>query len=133
MTNLKSTYSNEHLQKVQSSHWYPTEWIVRTMAGSYPNLALDKKIYENAKILDMGFGDGRNFTLLKNLGVKIYDVEITDEIVQSTQKKAEFNGIDCELKVGNNVDIPYPNEHFDIILASSSMFQITLTTQLLNT
>ncbi|WP_295082155.1 class I SAM-dependent methyltransferase [Sulfurimonas sp.] len=103
------------------------------MAGSYPNLALDKKIYENAKILDMGFGDGRNFTLLKNLGVKIYDVEITDEIVQSTQKKAEFNGIDCELKVGNNVDIPYPNEHFDIILASSSMFQITLTTQLLNT
>ncbi|MFA5455758.1 MAG: class I SAM-dependent methyltransferase [Sulfurimonas sp.] len=124
MANLQSTYTNEHLQKTQSPHWYPTEWIIRTMAGSYPNLALDKRIYENAKVLDIGFGDGRNFTLLKNLGLKIYGVEITEEIVQSVQNKAKHNGIDCELKVGSNADIPYPNEYFDIILASSSMYYI---------
>jgi ubiquinone/menaquinone biosynthesis C-methylase UbiE len=125
MEDIKQSYTAEHTKHQNTPHWYPTEWIIRTMVGNYPKLYLDKTIYQKKpKILDMGFGDGRNFLLLKNLGLKIHGVEITQEIVNTVQKKTLKNNIDCELKVGDNLNIPYPDNYFDIILASSSMYYL---------
>ncbi len=125
MDNIKQLYTNEHIKQKNNPHWYPTEWVIRTMVGNYPKLSLNKSIYEKkSKVLDMGFGDGRNFLLLKNLGLEIHGVEITQEIINSVQKKASKENIQCTLKVGNNLNIPYPDEYFDIILASSSMYYL---------
>jgi ubiquinone/menaquinone biosynthesis C-methylase UbiE len=124
MKNIKETYTFEHLKKTEQPHWYPTEWIVRTMLGNYPNLRLDHRIYNNAKILDMGFGDGRNFQLLQNIGLDIYGVEITQEIVDAVQNKIISKNINAQLEVGSNTQIPFNDSFFDVVLASSSMYYI---------
>ncbi len=61
--NFANSYKKNH-----NIHLYPTEWIIRTLLGKYPEMNLDKEKYDTAKILDVGFGDGRNFSLLNNCG-----------------------------------------------------------------
>ena len=117
---IKQEYSKFHLEK-SSEHLYPTEWIIRTMLGNYPELKLNRENYPNSKILDLGFGDGRNFPLLDNCGLKIFGVETTQEVCQHVTEKFLKRGIPMDLRVGNNANIPFEDNYFDYILASSSL------------
>jgi SAM-dependent methyltransferase len=120
---IKKEYSKFHLDK-SSDHLYPTEWIIRTMLGNYPGLKLNRNQYANASILDLGFGDGRNFSLLNNCRLKIFGVETTNHICSHVRDKFNSRGLETDLRVGTNSNIPFPNDHFDFILASSSLYYI---------
>jgi SAM-dependent methyltransferase len=123
MENVKSGYTQFHLKKA-SRHLYPTEWVIRTMLGSYPQLKLDKSNYAGGKILDLGFGDGRNMSLLFNCGLQVYGVEITEETIELGKKNMEMLQVTAELKVGTNREIPFDDQFFDYILASSSCYYV---------
>jgi predicted RNA methylase len=84
----------------------PTEFLVRTMLGSYPELILEQK-YENANVLDLGCGDGRNMLLLHNLGMKIHAMEITEEICNGVSKRMHDFSIEADIRVGRNSKIPF--------------------------
>lgn len=120
---VKQAYSSFHLSK-KSQHLYPTEWVIRTMLGSYPNLKYDKSKYAGGKILDQGFGDGRNMPLLHNCGLEIYGVEITQETVDMVSCATSKLGIPTTLKVGNNANIPFESDFFDYVLACASCYYI---------
>lgn len=123
METVQKSYSTFHLQH-NPEHVYPTEWVIRTMLGNYPELHLDRSRYPGGKILDIGFGDGRNWPLLRNTGLKIYGVEITEDIVSLGQQRAERLGIDAELKVGRNSQLPFEDNFFDYILACHSCYYV---------
>ena len=59
---------------------YPSEFLVRAFLGAYPNHALKKSDYVGKKVLDLGFGDGRNMTLLNDLGMDVFGVEVSQPI-----------------------------------------------------
>ena len=119
----KSSYSQFHI-KNKSKHLYPTEWVIRTMLGNYPELYLDKSNYAAGKILDLGFGDCRNMQLLANCGLDIYGVEITDDIVNMATETMNELQIPATLKVGTNSKIPFEDNYFDYLLASSSCYYV---------
>jgi ubiquinone/menaquinone biosynthesis C-methylase UbiE len=119
MDDVKHNYTKEHKNKF-SKHLYPTEWVIRTMLGKYPELVFDKTSYSGGKILDMGFGDGRNFKLLENIGFEIYGVEITEEILDLVRDRIKNEN----LAVGNNRNIPFNDKYFDFILACSSFYYV---------
>jgi SAM-dependent methyltransferase len=121
--NVKETYTDFHL-KHRSNHLYPTEWVIRTMLGNYPELKLDRSKYKGGKVLDLGFGDGRNMSLLNNCGLDVHGVEITNETVGMVNKAMADLNIDVTLKVGANAHIPYDDRFFDYILASGSCYYI---------
>ena len=121
--NVKETYTDFHVAR-RPEHVYPAEWVIRTLQGSYPGLALDKTRYPGAKILDVGFGDGRNWPLLHNLSFDIYGVEITDEILALGRQRAEALGLQATLKLGTNSAIPFEDAFFDYLLASSSSYYV---------
>ncbi|MHA1381938.1 MAG: hypothetical protein ACTSRG_26505 [Candidatus Helarchaeota archaeon] len=73
---LKESYTDFH-KKRDPKYVYPPEWLVRLMLGSYPKISLNKEKYLRAKVLDVGFGDGRSFPLLHNLCFNIHGIEIT--------------------------------------------------------
>lgn len=123
MENIKKNYTKEHISK-SSNHVYPTEWVIRTMLGKYPDLDFDKSSFLGGKILDMGFGDGRNFQLFDNIGLDIYGVEITEEIVSLVNNKMNSFNIKTTLAVGNNNNIPFEDNFFDIVVACSSFYYI---------
>jgi SAM-dependent methyltransferase len=121
LDNVKKSYTEFHLRK-KSTHLYPTEWVIRTMLGDYPELKYDRSKYKGGKILDLGCGDGRNMPLLKNCGLEIHGVEITQEIVDMVNGSLANIGIDADLRVGSNTNIPFEDNYFDYLLASASCY-----------
>ena len=99
---------------------YPTEFVVRIFLATYPHLSFTKK--EGAKVLDLGFGDGRNTVFLCEQGYDVSGVEITPEIVSLTQKRLQNLNLNADLKVGRNSQIPFKDEAFDILLACHSSY-----------
>ena len=83
---LSSNYSNfykvKNLQKL-----YPTEFLVRSFLGTYPDLKpLNKEEFLEKKVLDLGCGDGRNIPFLRNLGFKVFGVEINQSIIDNCRR-----------------------------------------------
>ena len=120
---LKRDYT-EFYKKSNPVHVYPPEWVVRTFLGRYPELELDKSKYAGSKILDIGFGDGRCFPLFHNNGFNIYGVEITDDIINLCEQRMQRLGIKVDLRKGTNSDIPFEDDFFDYMLASSSCYYV---------
>lgn len=123
MKDVKETYTAFHATR-NPENVYPTEWVIRTFLGSYPELSLDKSRYRGARILDIGFGDGRNWLLLHHQRFRIYGVEISEGTVSLGRERARTLGIPVTLKVGTNAAIPFESEFFDYILASSSCYYV---------
>ena len=119
-----TTAYNQYYAKDSEICLYPVEFVVRTFLGRYPNLTLDKSQYVGKRILDLGYGDGRNMPLLANLGFKVYGVEISSEINQMANKRLGHLGVSADLELGDNTNIPFDNAYFDYLLACHSCYYV---------
>jgi acetyltransferase-like isoleucine patch superfamily enzyme/SAM-dependent methyltransferase len=122
-TEISTAYSKYYSSR-KSGHIYPVEFVVRSFLGKYPNLCLDKSKFTGSRILDLGFGDGRNIPLLYNLGFEIYGVEISEEINNFANSRFQNLGIPVVLKVGRNASLPFDNNFFQYILACHSCYYV---------
>lgn len=113
-----------HYQKV-SEHVYPSEFLVRALMGSYPNHKIDRTALAGKRVLDLGFGDGRNMALLVNMGMEVHGVEVTQAICDLVRVKFERQGLPIELRVGRTESIPYEDNFFDYVIASSSCYYMS--------
>lgn len=116
-------YSERYRQQAPM-HVYPVEFVVRSFLGTYPGLSMDRKAYAGSRILDLGYGDGRNMPLLKNLGFSIFGVEIHAGIERSAQERLRALGIEATLSVGWNAAIPFPDSFFQFALACHSFYYV---------
>ncbi len=107
-----------------SHHVYPVEFVVRAFLGTYPRLKPDAQLYPGRRVLDLGFGDGRNMPLLCNLGMQVHGVEISEEICKSGAERLAALGHQVETRVGRNHQIPYPAGYFDHILACHACYYV---------
>ena len=123
MDNVRDSYSAFHEGR-NAPNVYPTEWVIRTFLGNYPNLSLDKSKYVGTKILDLGFGDGRNWPLLRDQGFNIHGIEITDKIISLGYQRAQDLGVSVTLQVGKNSAIPFKDDFFDYLLACHSCYYV---------
>lgn len=103
---------------------YPVEFVVRTLLGTYPGLKLDRATYQGAKILDLGFGDGRNMPLLHDIGFEVYGVEISEDICRLTRSRMERLGVPVRVETGTNSQIPFGDGVFDFILACHACYYV---------
>jgi len=100
---------------------YPTEFVIRTFLANYPKLNF-RKPKAGDRILDVGFGDGRNAVFLCDLGLDVCGVEISQGIVEQTRDRLSKLGHAADLRVGRNSSIPFENDSFDYILACHSCY-----------
>ena len=119
ISNYETFYCNKDHIKV-----YPTEFVVRTFLAEYPQLKFIKP-EPNSRILDIGFGDGRNTAFLCDLGLDVHGIEISTEIVKNTSTRLKNLGFSPNLKVGHNNSIPFPKNYFDYILSSFCIYYCT--------
>ena len=120
---LKNGYS-KHYQKNKASSVYPVEFVVRAFLGTYPSLQMPKDRYRGKKVLDLGYGDGRNMPLLNDLGMKVHGVEISEDINRHVRRRLTKLGVQAVLKAGVNAHIPYPNNSFQFVLACHSCYYV---------
>jgi ubiquinone/menaquinone biosynthesis C-methylase UbiE len=102
---------------------YPVEFVVRAFLGTYPDLHMPRD-YRGKRVLDLGFGDGRNMPLLRDLGMKVHGVEISEGIMRHVQKRLAQLEVAAELKVGTNAHIPYADGYFQYVLACHSCYYV---------
>jgi SAM-dependent methyltransferase len=76
------------------------------------------------KVLDLGFGDGRNMPLLHNLGMQVYGAEISQDICDLTQARMKRLNVDVSLAVGRNDSIPFGDATFDVILGCHACYYV---------
>jgi len=100
---------------------YPTEFVVRTFLANYPELEIRKPAI-GERILDVGFGDGRNTAFLCDQGLDVSGIEITQGIVDQTADRLAKLGHSADLRVGRNSHIPFDKDFFDYILACNSCY-----------
>jgi SAM-dependent methyltransferase len=120
---LKSPYSDFY-RKRDPVHVYPVEFVVRALLGNYPRHRTDPSQYPGMKALDLGFGDGRNMPLLRNLGMRVYGIEISQDICDLTRIRMAALNIDVTLAVGRNHSIPFEDSAFDLILACHACYYV---------
>jgi SAM-dependent methyltransferase len=120
---VQESYGAFH-ERNDPANVYPTEWVIRTMLGRYPGLELDHAGYRGAKILDVGFGDGRNWTLLRDIGFEIHGLEITRSILKLGERRAEKLGISVKFLLGSNASIPAEDATYDYVLACHSCYYV---------
>lgn len=113
--NIDASYERFYAQR-SAAKVYPTEFVVRTFLASYPGLKFSKP-RPGDRILDVGFGDGRNTGLLCDLGLSVSGIEITQGIVDQTRARLLTQGHVADLRVGRNSSIPFADSLFDYILA----------------
>ena len=130
-SDVKKDYT-EFFKKSNPMYVYPSEWVVRTFLGSHPELSLDKSMYAGSRILDLGFGDGRSLPLLYNNGFNVYGIDITQEILNLCEQRMKRLGVEVNLRVGTNSNIPFEDGFFDYILSSSSCYYVDQGTTFLD-
>lgn len=116
--------TNQFYSTRNAEHVYPVEFVVRTFLGTYPNLKMDRSSYAGSKILDVGYGDGRNMPLLHNLGFQVYGVEISSEINELAEERMKRLGVPVTVKVGRNVSLPFDNGFFQYVLACHACYYV---------
>lgn len=122
MEKVDKLYSEFHAGRL-GIHCYPNEFLVRTMLGRYPGLKLEHN-YEGKNALDWACGDGRNMGLLHNLGLKVHGFEITEDICNGVSDRMQSMGIEADIRVGRNTQVPFQAEYFDYVVASSSLYYV---------
>jgi len=102
---------------------YPTEFVVRTFLANYPDLTFTKP-KSGDKVLDIACGDGRNTKFLCEQGYDVYGTEITQEIIDLTNIRLSNFGLEADLRVGRNNNLPFESNFFDYILAAAVIYYI---------
>ena len=94
---------------------YPSETLIRLFKGDY--VTGEKIDCQDKHILDVGFGNGNNTILFAKLGMKVSAVEIHQDICDLASEKFERIGIDVNLKVGKNQELPFEDNTFDFLVS----------------
>ncbi len=105
----------------QNAHAYPNEFAIRTFLGGYltlPAVLRDISSYKAKHILDLGCGDGRNMPLFNNCGMNIFGTEVSEEACTAVTDRMKLLDIRCDVRVGRNNRIPFPDGMFDFVFAS---------------
>jgi ubiquinone/menaquinone biosynthesis C-methylase UbiE len=89
--------------------------------GDDPVRAVTKNFNEGLiksgdKLLDIGSGFGRNANWLAQNGVDVTAVNIDDEEIKEAKQKAEKLKVNVSYLHADAIELPFPNNSFDIVL-----------------
>ena len=80
--------------------------------------------YKEAKILDVGGGHGQLTTALIQHEYQVTVLGSADACKRRVQKYVDENR--CSFKVGNILDLPYPDQAFDVVVSYRLLPHVTL-------
>lgn len=118
----KQEWNEEFLRELDAGNFpkYPNEVMLKLVFGSY----LEKPLMPQPswKVLDVGCAFGSNLIPFADMGCEVYGVDIHSEITINAEKVMNARGYDkVEFCEGSNRALPYPDDHFDLILSINTL------------
>lgn len=68
------------------------------------------------KVLDVACGSGNLAVLAAEKGAEVYGVDIADNLIEASKKRAEAAGLDIKFEVGDAEAMPYEDDTFDLVM-----------------
>jgi len=91
---------------------WPSESVIHLMMGFLP-----QEGYDDKSILDVGFGNGNNFPFYLSKNMKVFGVEVAEEICDLVTQNFAHLGQSVDLRVGTNTNIPFDENSFDLLMS----------------
>lgn len=101
---------------------YPSAFALKVFLGRFPDFSFRDENLQGRKILDLGFGDGRDIVLFSHLDLEVYGCEPELEVVEHRKEFFQNMNLNAELKTGINMSIPFENNFFDFLYSSAAMY-----------
>ncbi len=98
---------------------WPSEPMVKLLFGSYLKHRVEPKA--SWKVLDVGCGFGNHLTPFLDMGCECHGIEIHPDMVQVTEEVLSERGFTAEIQTGNNRQLPYPDNTFDLLLSVNAL------------
>lgn len=95
---------------------YPDENIVRLIRGQYGYMP------RSGRALDVGFGRGGNLLFLAKSGFEAHGLEVSPVSVAAGDELARAEGVELNLGLLTGTDLPYPDEHFDLVVSWAAVY-----------
>lgn len=70
------------------------------------------------RVLDVGCGTGVLTRLVKERAQEVAGIDAASEMIRVAQSKAEREGMDIDFRAALIEDLPYPDNHFDVVFSS---------------
>jgi SAM-dependent methyltransferase len=111
------SWAEYHRDRVSEGAYprWPNETMIKTIFGS--RLEDPPAVDETTHVLDVGTGFGNNLLPFLDAGCECAGVEIDPEIVEITEEVISDRGYDADIRRGENQDLPFPDDTFDILLS----------------
>ena len=109
-----------HEAKVKGNYpKWPNEPMLKSIFGCYSTQ--EKKPQPDWRVLDVGCGFGNNLIPFADIGCECHGVEIHEDICSLSEEVLAGKGIKAKIKVGSNRNLPYPDDHFDLVLSVATI------------
>ena len=112
----------DHYLKIDKT--YPSVVALKFFLGNNPDFSLRNICKPGHRVLDIGFGDGRDLNLFLDLGFKVYGVEPNEKVVQHTVNKLKHQTNKPDLRVGNNMNTTFDDNSFDVVYSSGAIYYL---------
>lgn len=87
-----------------------------------------KYLKNNAVVLDLGCGDGRNAHYLAQKGYEVYGVDIAEEAVEFCRRRFALHNLSGIFERGTFDHIPFPDNHFAGVICIAALDHVTFKT-----
>lgn len=74
--------------------------------------------------LDIGCGEGYNTRIAAKKGAKLIAIDISEKFIEYAKEAEEKEPLGIKYQVSNAIDLPFPDNNFDFIIATMSLMDI---------
>lgn len=124
MTQRMNAQDNYRQHYLNIDAVYPSVFALKMFLGKNPRFSMNGTDFKGKKILDIGFGDGRDLILFCNLGLHVYGVEVDADVVHHTRVKFEELGLDISVQVGRNDTTGFEDNSFDYVFSAAALMYL---------
>ena len=122
--NIKSDEWNREFARQKTTQRYPkwpNEAMVKMLFGGNSYLEKSYKPESKWKVLDVGCGFANNLVPFLDIGCDCHGIDLHAGIAENVKDVMEERGYKLTLGVGSNRSIPYPDNHFDLLLSINTL------------
>jgi len=99
-------------QTYEKTAYHALPWFSRQPYPWVATAVREKWWIPGSRILDIGCGAGTNSLFLARAGFKVTGIDVAEGAVAAARERAEKAGLSVDFRVGDALDLPFPEGHF---------------------